>query len=151
MRVLLRAIVIAGLAIDAYLHFKLAPDMDFREGELVDMGWLFRAQAVVAAGTALLVLVRANRTTFALAFLVAGSAVGALLLYHYVDVGPIGPLPDMYDPVWYTEKVITAVAEGLATAAALVGVLWRPSRTDFGPGEGEGEGESAGSARSRDR
>lgn len=140
MRILLRLIVVAGLAVDAYIHFKIAANFDFKKGTLVSMGWLFRVQAGAAAAAALLVLVWANRLTYMIAFLVAGSAVGALLLYHYVDLGAIAGLPNMYDPVWYSDKVVTAVAEGVATVGALIGILLRPpgSRGSGGPLPGSG-------------
>ena len=51
--------------------------------------------------------------------------VGAVLLYGLVDVGTLGPLPDMYDPTWSTEKVVSLIAEGLAALGA-VGLLLLP-------------------------
>lgn len=137
MRTLLRVIVIAGLAVDCYLHLKLAPQMDFQKGTMVSEGGLFRAQAIVAAVAALILLIRANRATFFLAFAVAGSAVGALLLYHYVDVGPLGPLPNMHEPVWYPEKVVTAATEAAATLAALAGMFLPRRSRGRGPVEVE--------------
>ncbi|GAA2606984.1 hypothetical protein SMC26_18225 [Actinomadura fulvescens] len=121
MGLLLRLLVAAGLAADAYAHWRFAPDMKFVEGGSIDGDVLFRAQAIVAALAGLLVLVLANRVTYAIAFVVAASAVGALLLYYYVDVGALGPLPDMYDHGWYGEKTISLVGEGIAALAALAG------------------------------
>jgi hypothetical protein len=46
-----------------------------------------------------------------------------MLVSRYVDLGPIGPFPSMYDPVWYPEKLLAAFAEGAATATALAGVI----------------------------
>jgi hypothetical protein len=43
-----------------------------------------------------------------------------VLLYQYVNVGAIGPLPNMYDPVQYPEKTLSVWAEGIAAVAALV-------------------------------
>ena len=40
------------------------------------------------------------------------SALGAVLLYRYVNVPMLGPLPAMYEPVWFLEKSLSAVAEG---------------------------------------
>ncbi|MGH9055308.1 MAG: hypothetical protein ACRDYY_05495 [Acidimicrobiales bacterium] len=62
---------------------------------------------------AALVLLFARRERYAFAFLVAGSAFGAIIVYRYVNVGRLGPLPDMYEPVWFTEKVLAAVAEAV--------------------------------------
>ena len=33
-------------------------------------------------------------------------------------------MPDMYEPVWYTEKVVTTIAEGVATVGSLLGFLY---------------------------
>ncbi|GAA2424716.1 hypothetical protein GCM10010191_41180 [Actinomadura vinacea] len=139
---MLRLLVAAGLAADAYVHWVFAPDMAFVEGGSIGGDVLFRAQAVAAALAGVLVLAWARRWTYAIAFLVAASAVGALLLYYSVDVGAIGPLPDMYEPVWYGEKTISAVGEGVAALAALAGFLTaRPRRTagtDEPPAEAPG-------------
>ena len=40
-------------------------------------------------------------------------AFAAVMLYRYVDIPAIGPLPAMYEPVWFFEKTLSAVAEGL--------------------------------------
>src|SRR4051794_16389918 len=108
MGLILRLLVVAGLGVDAYVHFHLAGQMG--SGGTITEGTLFRIQGAVAAVVAVLVLVRAHRLSYAIAFLVAASALGAVLLYRYVDVGALGPLPNMYEPVWYTEKVVTTVA-----------------------------------------
>jgi hypothetical protein len=43
-----------------------------------------------------------------------------VLLYRYVDVGSIGPIPNMYEPVWFGEKTHSAYAEGLVAVVWLV-------------------------------
>ena len=131
MGILLRVLVAAGLAADAIVHWQFAPDMapgPHSSGGIPGDD-LFRAQAIAAAVAAVLVLFWARRWTYALAFLVAASAVGALLLYYSVDVGRLGPLPAMYDPSWYGKKTICLVGEGVATLAALAGFF-----TVRGPG-----------------
>ncbi|MEU6041182.1 MULTISPECIES: hypothetical protein [Actinomadura] len=130
----LRLLVAAGLAVDAFVHWRFAPDMKFVEGGSIGGDVLFRVQAVAAALAAVLVLVLARRWTYAVAFLVAGSAVGALLLYYAVDVGALGPLPNMYEPVWYGEKTASLVGEGVAALAALAGFL-TVGRSSRRPGE----------------
>jgi hypothetical protein len=123
MGILLRVLVAAGLAADAIVHWQFAPDMapgPHSSGGIPGDD-LFRAQAIAAAVAAILVLVWARRWTYALAFLIAASAVGALLLYYSVDVGRLGPLPAMYDPSWYGKKTISLVGEGVAALAALAG------------------------------
>jgi hypothetical protein len=131
MGLLLRLLVAAGLAVDAYVHWIFAPDMAFVQGGAIGGDVLFRVQAAVAGVVAVLILVRATRWVYALAFLVAAGAVGALVLYYYVDVGPLGPLPDMHEPVWYAEKTISLAGEGVAALAALAGffVTGRGRRT----------------------
>jgi hypothetical protein len=135
MGILLRVLVVAGLAADAVVHWMFAPDMAFVEGGSIAGDVLFRAQAILAAVVAVLVAVWARRWAYAVAFLVAASAVGALLLYYYVDVGVLGPLPDMHDPVWYGEKTISLVGEGVAALAALAGMLLTGRSGDRAPSQ----------------
>ncbi|MGI5206368.1 hypothetical protein ACQEU6_32950 [Spirillospora sp. CA-108201] len=123
MGLILRLIVAAGLAADAVVHWTFAPDMAFVQGGSIDGDLLFRVQAAVAGVVAVIILTYATRWAYALAFLVAASAAGALVLYYYVDVGALGPLPDMHEPVWYLEKTISLAGEGGAALAALVGVF----------------------------
>ena len=53
----------------------------------------------------------------------SASAAGAVLLYTYVDVGALGPLPDMYEATWALPgKRASAMAETAATLLALVGL-----------------------------
>lgn len=133
MGVLLRILVAAGLAADAYVHWVFAPDMDpgaNAPSGVIPGDDLFRGQAIVAALAGLLVLAWARRWTYAIAFLVAASAVGALLLYYYVDVGQLGPIPAMHDPSWYQEKTISGVGEGIAALAALIGMFTVNRRRD---------------------
>jgi len=122
--VIVRLITAAGLAVDAYCHADLAAAYDGIAGS-VSQGTLFLIEAGAASAAALLVLVLAGRAGFALAAVVAASALGAILLYRYVDVGSLGPLPNMYEPVWFAEKTTAAVAEAIATVAAAGGLIWQ--------------------------
>jgi hypothetical protein len=119
---LLTLITAAGLGVDAYVHWHLAPNFDTLTGAAsphISQGQLFRLEAVLAL-VAMVALLMSRRHLFtAFAFLIAAGGLGALLLYGYVDVGGIGPLPDMYDPVWYPEKTISAIAEAVAAVGAL--------------------------------
>jgi hypothetical protein len=124
---LLRLITAAGLAADAYIHADLAAAYDGIAAS-VSQGTLFRVEAGAASLAALLVLMLGGRVWFALAALVAASALGAILLYRYVDVGPLGPLPNMYEPVWFAEKTVAAVAAAVATLAATGGFLGEARR-----------------------
>ncbi|TDB91514.1 hypothetical protein E1264_01625 [Actinomadura sp. KC216] len=124
MGILLRVLVAGGLAADAVVHWRFAPDM--APGPNTPSGTipgddLFYAQAIAAAVAALLVLFWARRWTYALAFVVAASAAGAVLLYYFVDFGRLGPIPRMYDPSWYADKTISLAGEAVAALAALAG------------------------------
>jgi hypothetical protein len=111
---LLRVITAAALAVDAFVHADLVTRYDPNQGTaVISQGGLFRIEAGVSA-------------LVALAVLVAASALGGILLYRYADPGAIGPLPDMYEPIWFPEKTLTAVAEAVATVTAVLGLLVTP-------------------------
>jgi len=112
-------VVAAGLAVDAYVHAHLADDFDAIHAA-ISQGSLFRVEAGVAAALALLTLLVRRRAVLVAVVLVAGSALGAVLLYRYVNVGRLGPLPNMYEPVWYFQKSLSAVGEAAAFAAGLL-------------------------------
>jgi hypothetical protein len=118
-----RALVAACLAIDAYIHLKLASTQPPANPGTISQGTLFYAEGGVAILAALLVLFRGTRATFAFAFLIAASALAVVLIYRYIDVGALGPLPDMYEPAWYTTKIIATIAEAVAVPAAIAGFL----------------------------
>lgn len=126
----LTAVVVSGLAVDAYVHLSLAGQYSGAAAPL-SQGALFRVEAGMAILAAVLLLVRPRRLTAAAAALVAGGGVAALLLYYFVDVGAIGPLPNMYEPIWSVPKAVTLIAQAIATAAAvaLVAVLPRTRTT----------------------
>lgn len=124
----LRAVVVAGLVADAAIHLRLAGEYESAFPEGIGGGTLFRIEAVVAIVAAIAVLAWGRRPAYVFAFLVAASAFGAVLAARYVELPAVGPLPSMYEPVWYLEKSISAVAEGIAALAALALVLL-PSRS----------------------
>jgi hypothetical protein len=97
---------------------------------VLSQGDFFRAEATVALIAAATLLFRLRRYTAALAFVVAAAGTGAVVVHTYVNLGGFGPSPDMYDPAWYTQKTLSAVAEGIAAIAALIllGVLHGEAR-----------------------
>jgi hypothetical protein len=125
--VLVRALGVATaalLAIDAYVHFHDAGLYDIGTGASITEGSLFRAQASVAVVVALALLVRPHWLVWTIALVVAASAAGALYLYTYVDVGRLGPLPNMYEPTWALPgKRLAATAETAAIVTALLGLM----------------------------
>ena len=117
----LRVVTAAALAVDSYVHADLADRYDPNSDASISQGDLFRIEAAVSALAAFVIVLVATRVTWTFVFAVAASALGAVLLYRYHDVGTLGPLPNMYEPSWYQEKSLTAIAEAVATAAAALG------------------------------
>jgi hypothetical protein len=119
----LRIATAAALGIDAIVHWQNAPAYD-AVGTTLTQGALFRAEAVVAAVVGLLVLIRPRPSSWLAALLVAASALAAVLLYRYVDVGALGPLPDMYENTWQVPgKLLSATAEAGAVVLAGLGLF----------------------------
>ncbi len=114
----LRLVVVAGLAVDVYVHLHLAAGYDANTATISE-GALFRGEAGVAGLAAVLVLLTRTQIGVMVALLVAAGGVGAVLLYQYVDVGAVGPLPNMYEPLSYPEKTDSLIAEAVAALAAL--------------------------------
>ncbi|QDG90816.1 hypothetical protein NIBR502770_06200 [Pseudarthrobacter sp. NIBRBAC000502770] len=114
----LRILAAAALAVDAAVHAGLAPGYQSATPEGFGEGNLFLAEAAVAAVSGLYVLIRGSRPAWILALLTAGGGLGVLLLYRYVDVPAFGPFPAMYEPVWFFEKALTALAQGVAVLLA---------------------------------
>ena len=119
MKLALRAIVALGLLANAYIHFDLATTYDAVTSDTISQGDLFRIEAAAALLAALLVVALRRRASDLFALAVAAGGLFAVVLYRYVDVGPIGPLPSMYEPIWYTEKTLSLVAQAIAAAAAV--------------------------------
>jgi hypothetical protein len=119
----LRLATAAALAISAAVHASNAATYDQVQATLTQ-GELFRVEAALASAAALLVLIRPRPSSWIVALLVAASALGAVLLYRYVDIGSLGPLPDMYENTWQVPgKLLSAYAEGAAVVLAGLGLL----------------------------
>jgi uncharacterized membrane protein YphA (DoxX/SURF4 family) len=129
----LRVLTATGLAVDAWVHWDLADRYDPNQGSgPLSQGDLFRIEAVVSVLVALALLVSGRLVVWVAAWLVATSAVGAIVYFRYHDPGPLGPLPDMYEPLWFREKTVAAVAEGVAVITATLGLVehwWRSTRS----------------------
>jgi len=112
------------LAIDAYVHFRDAGFYGAVTTSVLSQATLFRVQASLAAAVGLALLIRPSRAWWAAALVIAGSAFGAVMLYRYVNVGTLGPIPNMYEPTWASPgKLASAWAEGAATILAAIGLL----------------------------
>jgi hypothetical protein len=99
-QVALTAIVVTGLAVDAFVHFHLASAFEHTKTSTLSGADLFHLEAIAAVIAAVALLVRPRRYTAPFAFLVAAAGTAAVGVYRYVDVGAIGPIPNMYDPYW---------------------------------------------------
>jgi hypothetical protein len=117
----------AALVVDAVLHLQLARVYNLAAPGGIGQGNLFRLESAAALLTAALVLAYGGRIAYALAFVIAASATAAALLSRYVDVPAVGPIPAMYEPVWFAKKVIATAAEALGTLTAAAG--WAVART----------------------
>ncbi len=116
---LLRLLTAAGLGVAAYVHIHLAGKYNGVVGSSgLSQGLLFRVEGGVALLLALIVLASGSRFLHFLAFLVAASALGAVLLYSYTNVGRLGPLPDMHELAWFPQKALSAAADAVATLAS---------------------------------
>lgn len=112
-------VVVAGmLGVDAVVH-----------GQLAVQGWtgwrpVTRAQLFVLESTAAVlalvaVLVSARALVWVVAGLVLLGGLFAVVLTRYVDVPAVGPVPSMYEPLWYWQKTCSALAEGLGALAVV--------------------------------
>jgi hypothetical protein len=116
----LRVSTAVALFIDAGVHIHLAPGYQAGNPAGVGQGNLFLLESAAAVLAALYVLLRGSRAAFAAALIVALSAFAAVVLYRYVNIPAFGPFPAMYEPVWFFEKSLSAVAE--AAGAILAGL-----------------------------
>lgn len=118
--VALRVLTAVALFIDAGVHIHLAPGYQAGNSAGIGQGNLFLLESAAAVLAALYVLLRGSRAAYAAAFIVALSDFAAVVLYRYVNVPAFGPFPAMYEPVWFLEKSVSAVAE--AAGAILAGI-----------------------------
>jgi hypothetical protein len=119
----LRVATATALGIVALIHWQNASAYDAVTATL-SQGQLFRAEAALAAAVGLLVLVRPRPSSWLAALAVAASALAAVLLYRYVDLGALGPLPNMYENTWQVPgKLQSAYAEGAAVVLAGLGLV----------------------------
>jgi len=119
----LRVATAAALGVDAAVHARNASAYDAVTAT-VSQGALFRVEAAVAVAAGLLVLLRPRPGSWVAALGVGASALAVVLLYRYVDLGALGPLPDMYENTWQVPgKLLSAAAEGAAVVLAGLGLL----------------------------
>lgn len=122
-RLALRATIAVALVVDAAVHLRLAPGYQQSAPTGIGAGNLFRIEAAAALVVAIWVLWRGSRAALLAAFAIAVSACAAVVFYRYVDLPALGPLPAMYEPVWFAEKALSAVAEAVAAVTAAGGLV----------------------------
>ncbi|QYF91051.1 hypothetical protein [Arthrobacter sp. PAMC25284] len=105
------------------IHFQLAAGYQQAAPGGVGQGNLFRIHAAASLLTAVFILIKGNSPAFVAAALVMLSAFAAAILSRYVPLPDIGPIPSMYEPVWFTEKVVATVVEGIAGVLSVAGYL----------------------------
>jgi hypothetical protein len=116
LQVVARLLAAAGLAVNAGIHADLADQYDVVSAS-VSEGDLFRVEAALACLAAVLVLLWRRPSGDAFAWLVAAGGLFAVLLYRYDDIGAHGPLPDMYEPIWTTDKKVSAISQIVTVVA----------------------------------
>ncbi|HEX5200057.1 hypothetical protein ACFQS1_25655 [Paractinoplanes rhizophilus] len=120
----LAAVTAVLLGVDAYVHLHDAAQYDQFKSSVMSEGTLFRIQGIVAIVVALAVLIWPRVLTWAISLLVSGSAAVAVFLYTYVNVGQLGPIPNLYENTWHEPgKVFSAVAETIAALISIVGLV----------------------------
>ena len=117
----LRVGVASALVVDAVVHWRLAQGYGVAFPGGIGGDAVFRIEAVVALLAAVFVLYNGSRAAWGAAFLVLASAFLAVVLYRYVEIPQLGPIPSMYEPIWYREKTISAAVEGAGAALAAAG------------------------------
>lgn len=136
----LRVLTAIALFIDAGVHFYLAPGYQAASPGGIGQGNLFLLESGAAVLAAIYVLLRGSRGAYAAALLVALSAFIAVVLYRYVNIPAFGPFPSMYEPIWFFEKSLSAVAEAVGAVLAGIGLV----RTRRSGGKAQSGGRTTG-------
>ncbi len=124
LRIITVTIAAVGLVVNAVIHLMLAGPYDANTGALIGQGDLFRIQAAVNVLVAVMLLatLRWHRWAVVAAITAAVVAAGGLALVVItalvpLDLTAIG-LPYLFEPIWFGDKIISAVAQGIALVAA---------------------------------
>jgi hypothetical protein len=143
MNMALRILTAVALFIDAGVHIHLAPGYQAANPGGIGQGNLFLLESAAAVLVGFYVLIRGSRLSYAMALAVALSASAAVMLYRYIDIPAIGPMPAMYEPVWFFEKALSAVAEGAGAVLAAIGLARAGSRRRIAGSPGSLRGHAA--------
>ena len=115
---LLRGVAVAGLAVDALVHLRLASAFD-AIGDQITLGDLFRLEAAAAAAAGVYLALRDSRLAWLCAGLVAAGGLAALLV-AVLEPPAVGPFPPLAAPGWTTDSILVTVAMAATVVAWLV-------------------------------
>lgn len=122
LNIVIRVLLAAALAVDAIVHIHLAPLYQSSNPGGIGQGNLFYIESAVSILVGLYVLLRGSKLSYLLALIVTASAALAATLSVYVGLPAIGPIPALYEPVWYFEKALSVVAEWIGVVLAIIGL-----------------------------
>lgn len=127
-------ITAAALIVNAVIHLMLAGVYDAIPGALLGQGALFRIQAgvgIVIAVALMLSLVTPRITRLA-ALAAAAVAAGGLALVVITTIVPLDltaiGLPYLFEPIWFADKITSAVAQAVALVTAVTLAVIAPRR-----------------------
>jgi hypothetical protein len=123
LNLVIRVLLAAALAVDAVVHIHLAPQYQQANPGGIGQGNLFYIESGLAILVGLYVLFRGSRFAYFLALLVTASAARAAIASVYVGLPAIGPIPALDEPVWFPEKTLSVVAEGIGAVLAIIGLV----------------------------
>jgi len=134
LRIIVVIITAAALVLNAVIHFELASIYDAIPGALLSQGALFRIQAVVGIVIAvmLMISVKVGRIALSTAVVAAIVAAGGFALVVTttlipLDLTAIG-LPYLFEPIWFSDKIMTVVVQAVALVTALAAAALAPRR-----------------------
>ena len=123
----LRGLAALALVVSAYLHFVLALENGL-EGALFTMPQLFIGQATVAALAAGLLLVGDRERFWLPALAVAIGSTLPILASVYFPLPAIGPMPPINEPIWYGEKILSALVGATVPVLYLIRRIAPPAK-----------------------
>jgi hypothetical protein len=123
----LRILAAFALIGSAYLHLMLALENGLG-GALFTMPQLFVAQSAAAAVAGGLLLVGDRELLWLPALAVAIGSTVPILASVYFPLPAIGPMPPINEPIWYGEKILSAVLGSTVPLLWLIRRIAPPAR-----------------------
>lgn len=123
LHLVIRVLLAAALAADAIVHIHLAPGYQLANPGGIGQGNVFYIESGLAILVGLWVLFRGSRPAYFVALVVTASAALAAVASVYVGLPAFGPIPALYEPIWFFEKTVSALAEGAGAVLAIIGLV----------------------------